>query len=195
MHTKSGAWVVGAVLASAIGVSGCATKGYVNDQVAVEDQKVTTQQQRIDQHDARIAGVDASAHAALDRANAAANLAAGKFVYSSVLSDDSIKFARRSAQLSPEAQTRLMDMVQKLKSDNKNVYLEIQGHVDPGETRSQSMQLGQVWAEVVRKFLYQQGVPLNRMSTISYGATTPATEDKSKDGRAQNRRVVVVVMA
>jgi outer membrane protein OmpA-like peptidoglycan-associated protein len=195
MNIKSSAWMTGAVIASALTVSGCATTGYVNDHFAVEDQKVTAQQTQLDQHDARLSAVDASAHAALDRANAAGQLAAGKFVYSSVLSDDSIKFTPRSAQLTSEAQTRLMDMVQKLKADNKNVYLEIQGHVDPGESRAGAMRLGTERAEAVRRFLYQQGVPLNRMSTISYGATTPATPDKTREGRAQNRRVVVVVMA
>jgi peptidoglycan-associated lipoprotein len=195
MNIKSGAWIMGAVMAGAVGVSGCATKGYVNDKVAVVDQKVAANDTRIQDHDARIAGVDATAHAALDRANAANQLAEGKFVYSSVLSDDSVKFTARSAQLSQEAQTRLMDIAQKLKGDNKNVFLEIQGHTDASESRSQSMALGEARAEAVRRFLYQQGVPLNRMSTISYGATTPATPDRTREGRAQNRRVVVVVMA
>jgi peptidoglycan-associated lipoprotein len=195
MNIKSGAWIMGAVMAGALGVSGCATKGYVNDKVAAEDQKVSANETRLQDHDARLAGVDANAHAALDRANAAGQLAQGKFVYATVLSDDSVKFAARSAQLTPEAQTRLTDMAQKLKADNKNVYLEIQGHTDPGETRARAMALGEARAEAVRRFLYQQGVPLNRMSAISYGDTTPATPDKTRQGRAQNRRVVVVVMA
>jgi len=195
MSIKSGAWIMGAVLAGAIGVSGCATKGYVNDKFAAEDTKVSADQAKLEQHDARLAAVDASARTALDRANAANQLAEGKFVYSQVLSDDSVKFARRSAQLTPEAQARLTDMAQKLKTDNKNVYLEIQGHTDPGETRSAALKLGEARAEAVRRFLYQQGVALTRMSTISYGDTTPATTDKTKEGRAQNRRVVVVVMA
>jgi outer membrane protein OmpA-like peptidoglycan-associated protein len=194
MHNKSGAWIMGAVVAGALGVSGCATKGYVNDKVAVEDQKVATDQTRLDRHDARMAGIDASAREALDRANAADQLAQGKFVYSTVLSDDSVKFAPHSALLSSEAQTRLTDMAQKLKTDNKNVYVEIQGHTDPGETRAHALQLGEQRAEAVRRFLYQQGVPLNRMSAISYGDTTPLSTVKTRDARAQNRRVVVVVM-
>jgi outer membrane protein OmpA-like peptidoglycan-associated protein len=195
MNIKSGAWVMGAVLAGAVGLSGCATKGYVNDKYAAEDQKVTAEQGRIDQHDTHLATLDTDARTALDRANAAHELAQGKFVYSTILSDDSVKFGPHSAQLTPEAQARLTDMAQKLKTDNKNVYLEIQGHTDPGETRARAMQLGEARAEAVRRFLYQQGVPLNRMSAISYGDTTPATPYKTREGRAQNRRVVVVVMA
>jgi peptidoglycan-associated lipoprotein len=41
----------------------------------------------------------------------------------------------------------------------------------------------------------EQGVPLNRMATISYGADQPVAPNKTREGRAQNRRVVLVVMA
>jgi peptidoglycan-associated lipoprotein len=195
MHIKSGAWMTGVIVAGALGVSGCATKDYVNKQVSAEDTKVAAEGSTLDQHDARLSAVDASATQAMDRANAAATLAEGKFVYSSVQTDGSITFARRSAQLSPDAQARLTDMAQKLKTDNKNVYVEIQGHTDPGETHANAMELGKARADAVRRFLYQQGVPLTRMSTISYGDTTPASPLKTPDARAQNRRVVVVVMA
>ena len=195
MKIKSGAWLMGAVAAGALGLSGCATKGYVNKQVSAEDTKVAAEGSQLDQHDARLAAVDSSATQALDRANAANTLAEGKFVYSSVQSDGSITFARRSAQLLPDAQAHLTDMAQKLKTDNKNVYVEIQGHTDPGETHANAMDLGKARAEAVRRFLYQQGVPLTRMSTISYGDSTPASPLKTPDARAQNRRVVVVVMA
>jgi outer membrane protein OmpA-like peptidoglycan-associated protein len=41
----------------------------------------------------------------------------------------------------------------------------------------------------------QHGVPLNRMSTISYGKKDPVADNKTRTGRAQNRRVVMVVMS
>ena len=56
------------------------------------------------------------------------------------------------------------------------------------------MRLGQARAEAVRLFMNQQGVALNRMSTISYGATSPVSPNATPDGRAQNRRVVVIVL-
>ena len=40
-----------------------------------------------------------------------------------------------------------------------------------------------------------QGVPLNRMSTISYGNEQPIAPNTTRAGRAQNRRVVLVVLA
>jgi peptidoglycan-associated lipoprotein len=195
MKVKSSAWFIGAVMVGAVGISGCATKGYVRDQVAVEDQKVTTDQSRLDQQDTQLASLDRSSREALERANAAGKLAEGKFTYSTVLSDDSVKFPVNSAQLSPEAQTRLMDFVQKLKDENKNVYLEIQGHTDAREAKRGDRRLGDERAEAVRRFMYQHGVPLNRISAISYGDVAPAAPNDTPAGRAQNRRVVVIVMA
>jgi peptidoglycan-associated lipoprotein len=187
--------LLGAAMIGALGVSGCATEDFVRQQVGGVDQKVTANQSRLDQHDARLAGLDKSSREAMERAEAAGKLAEGKFLYSMVLSDDGVKFARNSADLSPEAKTRLMDFIQKLKSENRNVYLEIQGHTDSKGSPAANMALGEERAETVRRFLYQQGVPLNRMSTISYGDTTPAAPNDTPAGRAQNRRVVLVVMA
>ena len=57
------------------------------------------------------------------------------------------------------------------------------------------MRLGEARAEAVRLFMNQQGVALNRMSTISYGDSSPVASNKTRDGRAQNRRVVVIVLS
>ncbi|MBA3811837.1 MAG: OmpA family protein [Caulobacteraceae bacterium] len=195
MRVNSGAWIVGAVMVGAVGMNGCATKGFVREQVAVIDQKATANQARLDQDDTHLADLDRTSREALERARAAGKLAEGKFLYAMVLSDDSVKFPVDSARLSPEAQTRLMDFVQKLKTDNKNVYLEIQGHTDSTGPKPRNLQLGEARAEAVRRFMNQQGVPLNRMSAISYGDETPVASNSTHTGRAQNRRVVVIVMA
>jgi outer membrane protein OmpA-like peptidoglycan-associated protein len=55
--------------------------------------------------------------------------------------------------------------------------------------------LGEERAEAVRLFMNQHGVPLNRMSTISYGKADPVADNKTRTGRAQNRRVVLIVMS
>ena len=177
---------------AAVSLGGCATKDYVNQQVSAEDSKVQANQSQNDQHFAQL---DQSTKDALERANAAGKLAEGKFLYSMVLSDDSVKFPVDSSKLSPEAQQRLSDFADKLKSDNRNVYLEIQGHTDSTGKDAANQKLGEERAEAVRLFMNQHGVPLNRMSTISYGKADPVAENKTRAGRAQNRRVVLVVMA
>ena len=202
MKVNSKGLLIGAILIAAAGLSGCATEKFVREQVAGEDQKVTTvdqkvdaTQSRLDQDDTKMAGLDSTSRDALERAEAAGKLAEGKFLYQMVLSDDSVKFPIDGAQLSPEAQTRLTELVQKLKTDNKNVYLEIQGHTDSSGAKAANMKLGDERAEAVRLFMNQQGVPLNRMATISYGDSVPVAPNNTRTGRAQNRRVVVIVMA
>lgn len=139
--------------------------------------------------------IDGTAKDALDRATAAGKLAEGKFIYSVVLSDDGVKFPVSSTQLSPEAKSRLDDLASKLKSDNKNVYLEIQGYTDATGAPAANQKVGQDRAEAVRRYLSTQGVPLSRMNTISYGEDNPVADNKTRAGRAQNRRVVVVVLS
>ena len=131
----------------------------------------------------------------LKRAEAAGKLAEGKFVYSLVLSDDAVKFPVNHHELSKDAQAKLMEFAEKLKAENKNVYLEIQGHTDSSGGPEMNYKLGEERAEAVRRYLSKQGIALNRMSTISYGKAEPVDSNKTKDGRAKNRRVVVIVLA
>jgi len=183
------------MLVSGLSLGGCATKDYVNEHVAVVDTKAQATQSQVDRHEAHLISLDQTSRDALNRADAASKLAQGKFLYSMVLSDDSVKFPARSAKLSPEAKQRLQDFVEKLKGDNRNVYVEIQGHTDARGKDMLNQRLGEERAEAVRLFMNQHGVPLNRMSTISYGKADPVADNKTKTGRAQNRRVVLIVMS
>ena len=183
------------IAASAVSLGGCASKDYVNQQVSAVDAKTQATQAQVDQHEAHLTKLDQATQDALTRATAAGKLAEGKFLYSMVLSDDSVKFKASSSKLSPEAQQRLTDFAEKLKTDNRNVYLEIQGHTDSRGTDAVNQRLGEERAEVVRLFMNQHGVPLNRMATISYGKADPVANNKTRTGRAQNRRVVLIVMS
>jgi len=195
MKLKSSAWMLTVALVGAVSVSGCATSGYVKKKVGYANAAIAKDNTRLDQDDTKMADLDKTSRDALERATAAGKLAEGKFLYAMVLSDDSVKFPVDSSKLSSEAQTRLGDFIQKLKSENKNVYLEIQGHTDATGGKDLNMKLGEQRAEAVRLFMNQQGVPLNRMSTISYGSDQPVAPNNTRQGRAQNRRVVLVVMA
>lgn len=180
--------MTGVVLSLGLLASGCATRGFVRDQVAVVDG-------RVDATDQRVAQVEGTAGQALDRANAAQVLAEGKFMYEVVLSDDSVKFPSDRDALSPEAEQRLAELAQRLKAENKNVYLEIQGHTDSAGPESYNDALGEARAEAVRRSLSRQGIALNRMATISYGEESPVADNSTPEGRAQNRRVAIVVLS
>ena len=180
--------IAGAILLSATSLGGCATKKFVNQEVGVVQTQVAAQ-------DARLSGVDATAKEALGRAEAAGKLAEGKFVYSAMLSDDSLKFPAGKATLSPEATARLDAFVEKLKTENRNVYVEIQGHTDARGDDLYNDHLGEERAEAVRRFLAKQGVALNRIGVISYGADNPVQPETDPASRQANRRVVLVVLA
>ncbi len=198
--------VGGALLLGAFGLTGCASKRFVGEEVSkssaatekhisqVESQVEQTQT-TVREHGVKITELDKTTRDALERAQAAGKLAEGKFVYSLVLSDDAVKFPVDGHDLSPEAIQKLDDFASRLKAENKNVYLEIQGHTDSTGPDMYNYRLGEQRAEAVRRYLNQKGVALNRMSTISYGKTEPLDDNKTKDGRAKNRRVVVVVLA
>ena len=207
INRRQGSWAFGAALLLGIfGLTGCASKQYVSDEVSkssattekrindVESQVEATQTQ-VKAHDTKLAELDKSTREALERAQAAGKLAEGKFVYSLVLTDDAVKFPVDKHELSKEAEARLTEFAQRLKSENKNVYLEIQGHTDSTGSAEYNYKLGEARADAVRRFLNKQGIALNRMSTISYGKDEPAESNKTKEGRAKNRRVVVVVLA
>jgi peptidoglycan-associated lipoprotein len=185
--TSRKAFAVGALLAVGVAASGCASHKFVRENVAVVDERVSAV-------DNRVTGVESTANQALERANAAHKLAEGKFLYEVVLSDDSVKFPSNATDLSPEAQQRLAELAQRLKAENRNVYLEIQGHTDASGNDAVNTRVGEERAEAVRRFLSTQGIALNRMSTISYGASNPVAPNNTREGRAQNRRVAIVVL-
>src|SRR5882757_11177437 len=146
-----------ALVAGALSLSGCATKNFVREQVGVVDTKlqstdtqVAAQKGALQTHDTHLADLDKATREALERATAAGKLAEGKFLYSMVLSDDSVKFKAASAKLSPEAEQRLTEFADKLKTDNRNVYLEIQGHTDARGPENVNQRLGEERAEAVR---------------------------------------------
>ena len=173
--------IAGVLAVAGLATSGCASHKFVRQQVAV-----------VEEHTQRVEG---TAGEALARAQAAHKLAEGKFLYEVVLSDDSVKFPIDKHALSPEAQQRLTELATRLKGENKNVYLEIQGYTDSTGTPEYNERLGEQRAEAVRKFLSQQGVALNRMATISYGQDQPVAPNDTTEGRAQNRRVAIVVLS
>ena len=185
-------FVVGAMVLAATSLGGCATKKYAREQAAIVGQQATA---RSDATDTHVAAVEGTAKDALDRAVAAGKLAEGKFLYSEVLSDDSMKFRTGKADLSPEATARLDAFIEKLKTDNRNVYVEVQGHTDSTGAKDFNYKLGEERAEAVRRYLNQHGVALNRVNTISYGPDAPVAPNNDRNGRQANRRVVLIVLA
>jgi peptidoglycan-associated lipoprotein len=202
---RNGKFYLGAAAVAMI-ASGCASKGYVQETVTAETQVVHTRldtvagqveanQTKLREHDERIGQVSRTAQEALQRAQEAGHLAQGKLLYETVLSDDQVRFGFDRADLSPEARAALDLFAAPLVGQNRNVYIEIQGHTDSVGAEQYNYQLALDRAEAVRRYLnMEHRVPLHRMAVISYGETAPIADNSSRDGRSKNRRVVLVVL-
>ena len=98
--------------------------------------------------------------------------------------------------LPDEAKARLDQMVTELKADPKGIFIEIEGHTDNAGDTDVNEKLGLERAEAVKRYLYEQHqVPLHKINVISYGEEKPVAPNNTRDGRAQNRRVVVKVLS
>ena len=194
--------------------------GEVNDKVGTMGKSLEETQERVRTAEGRIVEVDSKAVAANEsasRANAAAADAsnkagevgtkaearsagiekeARKLIFETVLSEDRGKFKLGKADLPDDAMGAIDQMVAQLKADPKAVWVEIEGHTDNvGDTRYNES-LGMQRAESVKRYLYEKHqVPLHKINVISYGEEKPIAPNKTRDGRSQNRRVVIKVLA
>jgi outer membrane protein OmpA-like peptidoglycan-associated protein len=197
-------WLIAA--AAALVASGCASKGYVKEEVeaseartagqieAVEGQ-VEANQTRLAEQQAQLDSLSQTSREAMERALAAGKLAEGKFLYETVLSDDRVRFGFDSSELSDAARAMLDDLAADLRQRNENVYIEIQGHTDATGSDDYNLDLGRQRAEAVQRYLnLRHGVALHRMSVVSYGESAPVADNDTRDGRSANRRVVLVVL-
>jgi outer membrane protein OmpA-like peptidoglycan-associated protein len=206
---RSKLWIVALALAALVATTGCATKKYVKEetgtvstrvdevqgQVEKAQTRLNVHDRRLGEHEKQMGDISKTAQEALQRAQDAGKLAQGKFLYETVLTDDKVKFGFDTADLSPEAQAAIDQFAQQLKGENKNVYIEIQGHTDNVGSEKYNEELGLLRAEAVRRYLNQKhGFPLHRINVISYGETAAVADNGSRDGRSQNRRVALVVL-
>ena len=122
--------------------------------------------------------------------------ASRKLVYEVTLSEDQGQFKTGKTDLPDAAKARLDEVVNQLKADTKNVFIEIEGHTDNVGDKAYNEKLGMERAEAVKRYLYEQHqIPLHKMNVISYGEDKPIAPNNTKAGRAQNRRVVIKVLA
>jgi outer membrane protein OmpA-like peptidoglycan-associated protein len=194
--------------------------GEVNDKVDTLGRSVEETQERTRQNEAKISDVDQRAQAAAgqakqaaDQANSAAGAAANtanaanakaeevdkaskRIVFEVVLNEDQGNFKFGKTDLPDEAKARLDEMITQIKADPKGAFFEIEGHTDNVGAKDVNERLGLERAEAVKRYLYEQHqIPLHKINVISYGEEKPVAPNNTRQGRAQNRRVVVKVLS
>jgi peptidoglycan-associated lipoprotein len=194
--------------------------GEVNDKVTTMGTSLEETQERVRAAEGRITETDAKATAAgesASKANAAAGEAANrasevgktaearavsiegemrKLIFETVLSEDRGEFRLGKSELPEDATSAIDTMVNQLKTDAKAVWVEIEGHTDSTGDKAYNERLGLMRAEAVKRYLYEKHqVPLHKINVISYGEDKPVAPNNTRAGRAQNRRVVIKVLA
>ena len=118
-----------------------------------------------------------------------------RLMYTVVLNDAEGNFKFNSTSLPDEAKAKIDEMVKGIMADPKGAYFEIEGHTDNVGPADINQRIGLDRADAVKRYLYEQyQIPLHRMNVISYGAEKPVAPNTTRDGRAQNRRVVIKVL-
>jgi outer membrane protein OmpA-like peptidoglycan-associated protein len=101
-------------------------------------------------------------------------------------------FAFGSATLTAEGE-RILDQAVAVMNQHPSVNVRIEGHTDSVGSDAYNMRLGQRRADAVEAYLVGKGIAASRLSTVSYGETRPAASNDTAEGRAQNRRVELIV--
>jgi outer membrane protein OmpA-like peptidoglycan-associated protein len=104
-----------------------------------------------------------------------------------------VLFKTNEATLLPIAQSQLRKVAEALNQYDEGRKIVVAGHTDSVGSDSVNQRLSQSRADSVRLFLIQSGVKTERISAVGKGETEPIAENKSPDGRANNRRVEIIV--
>jgi len=194
--------------------SGCVGKKKYTSDVEQQDARMSSTESAVEANEKRIADMGKETDQKLsemERKNAemnqhamssaeSANKAAeeakrGKLLWTVKLTDDKVKFGLDQTDVPADAARELDSLVAKIKSYDRAVYLEIEGHTDSTGSEEYNMKLGEKRAMAVRHYLGEKGgIPLHAMSVISYGETRPEADNSTREGRAKNRRVVIRVL-
>jgi peptidoglycan-associated lipoprotein len=169
-----------------LGLGGCATTDYVDEQVAKVQTQVSAQDGRIGALEGRTSAVESKANSLDARVIKVEN---GKFNYQKV-AEETVLFDTGSYQLKSEETGKLDAIIGRLKQADRGVYIEIEGFADPRGGTRENRELSLRRARTVYNYFRDQGVALNRMMLFNQGE-----EHQLADlGHDQNRRVVVTVV-
>ncbi len=105
-----------------------------------------------------------------------------------------VLFGLNQANLTDASKSTLNDLIAIL-NKYPDTDVEIQGHTDNTGTEKYNQALSERRASVVSNYLSDQGIPLQRLTTIGCGLKNPKYPNKTADGRAKNRRVEFLITA
>lgn len=105
----------------------------------------------------------------------------------------SVLFASNESTLLPAAMVKLNEVADALIKGNPDSNITVEGHTDSQGQRQYNMDLGQKRAQAVRDQLVARGVAADRIKAVGVGPDRPIADNKTAEGRANNRRVEIIV--
>jgi outer membrane protein OmpA-like peptidoglycan-associated protein len=139
------------------------------------------------------ARIEAEAKAAVAQADLAKLAAVKEEARGLVITlSGSVLFTSNTAVLSPAAQTRLNQVADALMM-TKERKITVEGHTDSRGSTASNQELSQRRAEAVRSYILSRGYPSDLIVAQGIGEDRPVTDNASAEGRANNRRVEIVV--
>lgn len=161
---------------------------------ADQEKQAAALRQQVDALAADVAAVREQADDAV-RIARDSRLVSGKLVDSLLLNESMVLYGYERPELTAEGRAALDTLIAGVKPRLPHVFVEIIGYTDNQSLDSQNRRAALERAESVRRYLHEVGgIPLDRMSTISYGDLKPVASNTTFEGRGQNRRVLVRVL-
>ncbi|TMA59663.1 MAG: OmpA family protein [Deltaproteobacteria bacterium] len=165
-----------------LGVQGClATRGWVTEQMAPLEGRVSNVETRLGQTEAKAdQALDRLDHLRLER----------RFVLNL---KEGANFPFNSDALTPETRSQIDGFLSDLKETDDAIFL-VAGHTDNLGSEAYNYELGQKRAASVARYLiaHKRLDPL-RVTAVSYGKSAPIADNATREGRRKNRRIEILV--
>lgn len=163
-------------------------------QSAAQQAALSAFSSRVDKQDTALAQAREAADDAV-KISRDSRMVSGKVVDSLTLTDDMVLYSYEQPDLTEKGKAALDELIARARPQLPYIFIEIIGYSDDYSLDSQNRRLALDRAESVRRYLFEVGgIPLHRMSTISYGDLKPVASNDTIEGRSRNRRVMVQVL-
>jgi len=195
---------------------GCATKSFVREEVQHSEGKVgqqlAQQQESLGREAARVGTLEATLSQEHERVSQVAAQTeqaaqtAGQALAKAEQTDSRLvrlwsnrnrrelvetvvlTFSFNKWELDDRGETTLLGIIKELK-ENPTLLVDLEGYTDISGPTPYNVELSQRRVEAVRRFLVEKGIDLPRIQSIGLGPASPLADNKTLEGRRQNRRV------
>lgn len=184
------------LIAAAALVSGCASKGFVEEQIRASESRTSSQltdvSGRASSLETDIEQLKSLSRELSEKTDMAINQAKG-FENYQIIWQGEVNFDFDSYDITPVSEQTLMEAGQKLEAHRRSL-VELVGHTDKTGPAKYNIMLGERRAESVKRFLADRfGISLYRMFTLSYGKEKPLELPDQANANYKNRRVKIVI--